>query len=196
MLRLNRLAARGSSTPAASQGSQRARIFAAIICSLRIEDGSSRLVASSQVFPEAESTRRVVGRGTVPFPPCLIRSRSSSLRSAPLDGVFVSITPGDPSLWVGVIFVRKGTLPSGVDSGLHPSDAGPHQLIWAPQCSHPDRPICSCGFAFPDIVPSHISNATSSRDLLYRCLPSAAHASYHVHVHYWLFRHRHCECNR
>ncbi|KAH7093113.1 ubiquitin-conjugating enzyme/RWD-like protein [Paraphoma chrysanthemicola] len=32
----------------------------------------------------------------------------SSLRSAKLEGVFVSITPGDPSLWVGVIFVRRG----------------------------------------------------------------------------------------
>ncbi|KAL6709007.1 hypothetical protein ACN47E_002134 [Coniothyrium glycines] len=32
----------------------------------------------------------------------------SSLRYAQLDGVFVSITPGDPSLWVGVLFVRKG----------------------------------------------------------------------------------------
>ncbi|PSN73552.1 hypothetical protein BS50DRAFT_569075 [Corynespora cassiicola Philippines] len=32
----------------------------------------------------------------------------SSLRFAELDGVFASITPGDPSLWVGVIFVRKG----------------------------------------------------------------------------------------
>ncbi|KAF1941307.1 UBC-like protein [Clathrospora elynae] len=32
----------------------------------------------------------------------------SSLRYAQLDGVFLSITPGDPSLWVGVIFVRKG----------------------------------------------------------------------------------------
>ncbi|EMD68177.1 hypothetical protein COCSADRAFT_33139 [Bipolaris sorokiniana ND90Pr] len=32
----------------------------------------------------------------------------SRLRYAQLDGVFLSITPGDPSLWVGVIFVRKG----------------------------------------------------------------------------------------
>ncbi|KAF9741359.1 hypothetical protein PMIN03_006371 [Paraphaeosphaeria minitans] len=32
----------------------------------------------------------------------------SSLRHAQLDGVFVSITPDDPALWVGVIFVRKG----------------------------------------------------------------------------------------
>ncbi|KAJ4984612.1 ubiquitin-conjugating enzyme [Stagonosporopsis vannaccii] len=33
----------------------------------------------------------------------------STLRHAQLDGVFVSITPGDPSLWVGVMFVRKGS---------------------------------------------------------------------------------------
>ncbi|KAH8730818.1 ubiquitin-conjugating enzyme/RWD-like protein [Phaeosphaeriaceae sp. PMI808] len=32
----------------------------------------------------------------------------TSLRSAKLEGVFVSATPGDPSLWVGVIFVRRG----------------------------------------------------------------------------------------
>jgi hypothetical protein len=32
----------------------------------------------------------------------------ASLRSARLEGVFVSITPGDPSLWVGIIFVRRG----------------------------------------------------------------------------------------
>jgi hypothetical protein len=32
----------------------------------------------------------------------------SSLRSAKLEGVFVSVTPGDPTLWVGVIFVRTG----------------------------------------------------------------------------------------
>jgi hypothetical protein len=32
----------------------------------------------------------------------------ASLRSARLEGVFVSITPSDPSLWVGVIFVRRG----------------------------------------------------------------------------------------
>ncbi|KAF2735316.1 hypothetical protein EJ04DRAFT_465055 [Polyplosphaeria fusca] len=32
----------------------------------------------------------------------------SSLRFAQLDGVFVTITPGDPTLWVGVIFVRRG----------------------------------------------------------------------------------------
>ncbi|KAH7396776.1 hypothetical protein DE146DRAFT_678488 [Phaeosphaeria sp. MPI-PUGE-AT-0046c] len=32
----------------------------------------------------------------------------SSLRAAKLDGVFVSITPGDPSLWVAAMFVRKG----------------------------------------------------------------------------------------
>lgn len=35
-------------------------------------------------------------------------AHSSRLRHAQLHGVFLSITPGDPSLWVGVIFVRKG----------------------------------------------------------------------------------------
>ncbi|KAL5118926.1 hypothetical protein ACEQ8H_003249 [Pleosporales sp. CAS-2024a] len=32
----------------------------------------------------------------------------ASLRAANLHGVFVSTTPGDPSLWVGVLFVRRG----------------------------------------------------------------------------------------
>ncbi|KAF2465579.1 uncharacterized protein BDR25DRAFT_346100 [Lindgomyces ingoldianus] len=32
----------------------------------------------------------------------------SSLHAAQLEGVFVTITPGDPTLWVGVMFVRKG----------------------------------------------------------------------------------------
>jgi hypothetical protein len=32
----------------------------------------------------------------------------ASLRAAGLEGVLLSITPGDPSLWVGVIFVRRG----------------------------------------------------------------------------------------
>ncbi|KAK3210173.1 hypothetical protein GRF29_44g1897170 [Pseudopithomyces chartarum] len=32
----------------------------------------------------------------------------SSLRHARLDGVFVTITPGEPSLWSAVLFVRKG----------------------------------------------------------------------------------------
>jgi len=31
-----------------------------------------------------------------------------SLRAAKLEGIFVSTTPGDASLWVGVIFVRRG----------------------------------------------------------------------------------------
>lgn len=59
----------------------------------------------------------------MPWQPVLT-PHSSSLRHARLDGVFVSITPGDPSLWVGVIFVRKGTTwimlcPSPVPEALH-----------------------------------------------------------------------------
>lgn len=32
----------------------------------------------------------------------------ASLRAAKLEGVFLSTTPGDPTLWVGVMFVRRG----------------------------------------------------------------------------------------
>ncbi len=35
---------------------------------------------------------------------------SSGLKQACPDGVFVTLTPGDPSLWSGVIFVRDGTV--------------------------------------------------------------------------------------
>ncbi|KAK3943892.1 hypothetical protein QBC46DRAFT_361628 [Diplogelasinospora grovesii] len=37
-----------------------------------------------------------------------IEARSAGLKQACASGVFVSLTPGDPSLWSGVIFVRKG----------------------------------------------------------------------------------------
>lgn len=43
-----------------------------------------------------------------PAVPVFLTQDSSRLRYAQLDGVYVSITPGDPSLWVGVVFVRKG----------------------------------------------------------------------------------------
>ncbi|KAF2757798.1 hypothetical protein EJ05DRAFT_486806 [Pseudovirgaria hyperparasitica] len=33
---------------------------------------------------------------------------SASVRHAQLDGVYVSLTSGDPTLWVGVIFIRQG----------------------------------------------------------------------------------------
>ena len=35
---------------------------------------------------------------------------SSGLKQACPEGVFMSLTPGDPSLWSGVIFVRDGKL--------------------------------------------------------------------------------------
>lgn len=52
--------------------------------------------------------------GTLPHLPSFRKQQLniefSSLRAAKLDGVFVSITPGDPSLWVAAMFVRKGIL--------------------------------------------------------------------------------------
>src|SRR5947207_11695277 len=38
-------------------------------------------------------------------------SPSASLKHAPPSGVYVALNPGDPTLWSGVIFVRKGTSP-------------------------------------------------------------------------------------
>ncbi|PQE22105.1 ubiquitin-conjugating enzyme protein [Rutstroemia sp. NJR-2017a BVV2] len=38
----------------------------------------------------------------------LMRTYSSSLKYACPHGVFMSLTPGDPTLWSGVLFVRKG----------------------------------------------------------------------------------------
>lgn len=35
---------------------------------------------------------------------------SSFLRDSCPDGLYLSLTPGDPSLWTGVLFVRKGTV--------------------------------------------------------------------------------------
>jgi hypothetical protein len=54
---------------------------------------------------------------TLPFPPTLSPCgslltstfRSSGLKHACPHGVFMSLTPGDPTLWSGVIFVRKGS---------------------------------------------------------------------------------------
>lgn len=117
---------------------------------------------------------------------------SSSLRHAQLDGVFVSITPADPALWVGVIFVRKGT------SHL-PGQSFPCRCLRHP--THPQmftmhRALCSRSAAFSDLVPAHLPVSASPRDLFNRCLPPAAHATHHVHVHDGFVRHGHGECNR
>lgn len=50
----------------------------------------------------------------------LASRRSAGLKQTCPPGVFVSLTPGDPSLWSGVIFVRKGKvlLPSATRAPL------------------------------------------------------------------------------
>jgi hypothetical protein len=35
---------------------------------------------------------------------------SASLKHASPDGLYVTITPGDPSLWSGVLFIREGEI--------------------------------------------------------------------------------------
>lgn len=97
----------------------------------------------------------------------------ASLRVAKLEGVFLSITPGDPTLWVGVMFVRRGK----------------SVLMWFQSpISHYgvftlDRSICSCGTTFPDFIPSQLPRPAASRDLLNRCLPPTTHTFDDVHVH-------------
>lgn len=39
----------------------------------------------------------------------LTLAHSAGLKQACPEGVFVSLTPGDPMLWSGVMFVRHGT---------------------------------------------------------------------------------------
>lgn len=37
-----------------------------------------------------------------------VHRHSASLRHVCPEGVYVSITPGDPTRWIGALFVRKG----------------------------------------------------------------------------------------
>lgn len=107
----------------------------------------------------------------------------ASLRSAKLDGVFVSITPSDPSLWVGVIFVRRGkqTQIMQCHSTIH------HRGVFTS-----DRSICPCRPTLSDIFPTQLSRSATTRDLFYRCLPPTAYASHYLHLHDWIAGHRYC----
>jgi hypothetical protein len=115
---------------------------------------------------------------------------SSRLRYAQLEGVFLSITPGDPSLWVGVIFVRKGRV-------FHRAKRGRALFAFPDGCVFTfDRTICACSPTIPNIVSTQLSYFTTPRNLFHGCLSPAAHATHHVHLHDWFLRHRYCQCNR
>ncbi|KAK0643605.1 hypothetical protein B0T16DRAFT_186262 [Cercophora newfieldiana] len=45
---------------------------------------------------------------------CWVSYNSAGLKQACPDGVYMTLTPGDPSLWSGVIFVRKGPYATAV----------------------------------------------------------------------------------
>jgi hypothetical protein len=109
----------------------------------------------------------------------------SRLRFAELSGVFVSITPGDPALWVGVIFVRKGMACMAMPP-FHNRIAGVHI----------HRSLRICGPKIPNLFSTQLSDSAASRDLFHRCFPSTADTSDHVHVHDWIARHRHRQRNR
>ena len=156
----------------------------------------------------------------------------------------MTITPGDPTLWVGVIFVRKGKLPgsrvhttktiakkerkkkergkekkekkfhTSPESDLlgHPSvfstlplparlslSTFPYLLTMI-ACSHVHtntyRSLCPCSAALPNLLSFHLPGTPAPGDLFHRCLPPAAYAPDHLHVHDRFLRHRHRECNR
>lgn len=99
----------------------------------------------------------------------LTASYSSSLRYACPHGVFMSLTPGDPTLWSGVIFVRKGP-PFPPPSFPAPTNGF-------------SRPIQPRSPPFPNLLSANLPLAPTSRNLQHRHLPPARHAFKYVHVH-------------
>jgi hypothetical protein len=45
-------------------------------------------------------------------------SSSAGLKQACPEGVFISLTPDDPALWAGVLFVRDGVNDRLIDQGF------------------------------------------------------------------------------
>jgi hypothetical protein len=105
---------------------------------------------------------------------------SSSLKYACPHGVFMSLTPGDPTLWSGVIFVRKGPC-------HNPS------YLEAQRLTH-QRPIRPRNPAIPNLLPTNIPLSPPSRNIQHRHFPSLNHTPNDLHVHdrYPRFRNRVC----
>jgi len=72
------------------------------------------------------------------------------------DGIYLSLTPGDPSLWSGVLFVH---------SGMSTSDASePVKLLHIlTQVYRPIRVSCS---SLTDLIPTVVSGVASTDHLL------------------------------
>jgi hypothetical protein len=87
----------------------------------------------------------------------LISSHSSSLKYACPHGVFMSLTPGDPTLWSGVIFVRKGAYsPLAIPLLLGAKQPANKRKI---RTLRPRNP------PFPNLLPPNLPLAPTSRNL-------------------------------
>ena len=67
-------------------------------------------IALHSLGPEAAAAFGIVSVTPSDFWGLTLTSCSASLRHAAPPGVYVSLAPGDPTLWNGVIFVRSGEL--------------------------------------------------------------------------------------
>lgn len=93
--------------------------------------------------------------------------------------MFVSLTPGDATLWSGVLFVRKGKrYYSTTDIAI---------LI-----SH-DRTLLPCYTQISNIFPRLVSSASAPGRLHDRHVPSSYHTLNNIHVHNRHPRKRHRE---
>ncbi|KAH9438703.1 hypothetical protein MCOR02_002310 [Pyricularia oryzae] len=112
----------------------------------------------------------------------------AGLKQACPDGVFMSLTPGDPALWSGVIFVRKGTNSKSVWSTSPPCQDSNGLAI--------TRTIRNRNSPLPNIIPRHLPASATTGDFLDRHLPSVDHAPDYLHVHDRYPRQWHSERNR
>lgn len=85
---------------------------------------------------------------------------SSSLRDSCPTGVYLSLTPGNPSLWAGVLFIRKGTVITTTSLGL--------QAEADVECKGPyARAILRFQISFPDTYPDLPPVVTFSSDIFH-----------------------------
>ena len=113
-------------------------------------------------------------------------SSSAGLKQACPQGIYVSLTPGDPTLWSGVIFVRKG--PS-IPPSMNPSYLPSHLLELTLT-----RPLRPRNPALPHLLPRHLPFPPAPRHFCHRHVPPARHPAHHLHVldRYPAQRHREC----
>lgn len=103
--------------------------------------------------------------------PVLTSYYSSGLKQACPDGVFVSLTPGDPTLWSAVLFVRDGLFCGLTLSRPNRTDTSLRAL----------RSSCA---EIPNIFSSIISSTSPYNHLCNRYFPPSNHTLNDLHVYH------------